>query len=76
MNSLIKQNKAGISIVIFLIIFFVVYRAKPAIFYESDGALRQFGIGYKHKTVVPLWLFAIVLSILVYIVINFIAMRR
>ena len=34
--------------------------------YDNDGAFRQFGVGYKHKTVVPIWLVAIITSILSY----------
>jgi hypothetical protein len=30
-------------------------------------SFRRFGIGYKNKTVVPIWLFAIILAILIYV---------
>jgi hypothetical protein len=35
--------------------------------YNEDGSLRQFGIGFQRKTVVPAWLVAIILAILSYL---------
>ena len=59
-------HKLTVSILIFLAIFFIIHHSKPALMYDKDGAFRQFGVGYKHKTVVPIWLVSIMLSILTY----------
>ena len=40
---------------------------KPAFLYNRDGSIRDFGVGYKNKTIVPLWLFSIILSIFSYL---------
>jgi len=40
---------------------------KPSFLYNNDGSLREFGVGYKNKTILPLWLFSIVLGILTYV---------
>jgi hypothetical protein len=40
---------------------------KPGFIYNEDGGFRQFGVGYRHKTVVPIWLVAIFVSILSYL---------
>lgn len=40
---------------------------KPDFAYMPDGSYRQFGVGYKHKTVVPIWLVAISLAIFSYL---------
>ena len=40
---------------------------KPPFIYNRDGSLRNFGLGFKRKTVVPAWLIAIVLAILAYV---------
>ena len=40
---------------------------KPGFLYNRDGSLREFGIGYTNKTIVPLWLFSIILGILSYV---------
>lgn len=40
---------------------------KPACFYNKDGSIREFGIGYKNKTILPIWLLSLVLGILCYL---------
>ncbi len=40
---------------------------KPAFLYNTDGSLREFGVGYRNKTILPMWLLSIVLGILIYI---------
>ena len=62
----VQYHKLTISISFFLAIFLIIHTIKPNIIYDQDGAFRQFGVGYKHKTVVPIWLVAIILSILTY----------
>lgn len=43
----------------------------PAFLYNNDGSLKQFGVGYKNKTILPVWLLAIVLGILSYCAVRF-----
>ena len=62
-----KNNITLVSIVIFLFIFSIVQMIKPSFLYNKDSSLRQFGIGYKNKTILPLWLFSIILGILIYL---------
>ena len=66
-RQIIRNNITLVSIIIFLIIFIGVSYFKPPFFYNIDGSIREFGIGYKNKTILPLWLFSIVLGILTYI---------
>ena len=40
--------------------------AKPAFLYNSDGSIREFGVGYKNKTIMPIWLLSLILGILSY----------
>jgi len=61
-----KNNITLVSIVIFLLIFSIVQMIKPSFLYNKDSSLRHFGIGYKNKTILPLWLFSIILGILIY----------
>jgi hypothetical protein len=42
-------------------------KSKPNFLYNNDGSLREFGVGYKNKTILPLWLVAILLSMLCYL---------
>jgi hypothetical protein len=61
-----KNNTTLVSIVIFIVI---VQLMKPNFLYNNDGSLREFGVGYKNKTILPLWLFSIVLGILIYVLV-------
>ena len=63
----IRQHMLTASIFIFMILFCVIQYAKPSVFYNTDGSIRKFGVGYKNKTILPIWLFAIVLAILTYV---------
>lgn len=65
-RTFVRKNITLVSIVIFLFLFTVVVLLKPVFLYNKDGSFRNFGIGYKNKTVVPMWLVAIILAILAY----------
>ena len=71
----LKKYKLSIAIILYIIGFYIINRSKPNIFYSPDGSLKQFGIGYKHKTVVPLWLFSIVLAIVSYIFMTYMVLK-
>ena len=62
-----RNNTTLVSIIIFLIIFVMIYMLQPAFLYNKDGSIREFGVGYKNKTILPLWLFSIILGILSYL---------
>ena len=63
----VRAHKTLVATTLFLIIFFTIHSIKPRLLYTENGAFRQFGVGYKQKTVVPIWLVAIFLSILCYL---------
>jgi hypothetical protein len=65
----LRLNIVNIAIVIFIFAFFAIHTLKPNMIYDTDGAFRQFGVGYKHKTVVPAWLVAIILAIFSYLLV-------
>lgn len=62
-----KNNKVLASVTIFLLVFGIIQILKPSFLYKRDGSLREFGVGYKNKTILPAWLLAIILGILSYI---------
>lgn len=66
-NIFISRHVTVVSIVLFIIIFYLIKIIKPAFLFKQDGSMREFGIGYKNKTILPLWLVAILLSILCYL---------
>lgn len=67
MKAFVRINKLSISIIIFFVLFSIIHIAKPPLLYTKEGGFRQFGVGYKHKTVVPIWIVAILLAILSYL---------
>jgi len=67
LRTFIRNNIPLASIFIFVILFMGIQVLKPGFLYKNDGSIREFGIGYKNKTIMPLWLFSIFLGILCYV---------
>lgn len=67
----IRENITLISIILFAIIFGFIIMMKPAFLYNKDGSIREFGIGYKNKTILPIWLLSIILGIISYLIVMF-----
>jgi hypothetical protein len=67
LRSFTRNNTTLVSIIIFLAIFSFIQLLKPTFLYKADGSIREFGVGYKNKTILPVWLLAIVLGILSYV---------
>jgi hypothetical protein len=66
-RNIIRQNVTIVSILLFLFLFGMIQMMKPAFLYNKDGSVREFGIGYKNKTILPIWLVSILLGILSYL---------
>jgi len=66
-RSYIAKNPTFVSVLLFLIIFGTIQLGKPSFLYKEDGGIREFGVGYRNKTILPIWLLAIVLGILSYL---------
>ena len=67
MKGFVRYHKLSISILIFLILFSIVHMMKPTMLYNDDGSFRQFGVGYRHKTVIPIWGVSMVIAIFSYL---------
>ena len=70
-RKLIRNYKVFFAMFLFLILFSSFHAIKPGLSYLPNGAYRPFGVGYKHKTVVPVWGVAIFLAILSYLFVLF-----
>jgi hypothetical protein len=66
-----REALSVISVFIFLILFGIINAVRPSVIYNKDLSFRRFGIGYKNKTVIPIWLFSIILAILVYVAVTY-----
>ena len=66
-----REALSVIAVFIFLILFGIINALRPSVIYNKDLSFRRFGIGYKNKTVIPIWLFSIMLAILVYVAVTY-----
>lgn len=73
MKNIMRNNLAGSAILLYVIVFMLVQYMNPSFIYNEDGSLREFGIGYSNKTVLPIWLVAIILGILSYLTVYYIS---
>ena len=67
LKTFVRNNQTLVAILLFVIIFTLVQIIKPSVMYKNDGTIRDFGIGYRNKTIIPVWLFSIILGILCYL---------
>lgn len=67
LKTYIRQNTTMVAVLLFVIIFGLIQWMKPACFYNRNGSLREFGIGYRNKTILPVWLLSLVLGLLCYL---------
>jgi hypothetical protein len=68
-RNIIRDNVTLVSIILFVIIFSMIQLSKPLFLYNTDGSIREFGVGYKNKTILPIWLLSIVLGIVCYLIV-------
>jgi hypothetical protein len=62
----IRHNKISVAILIYILLFVLINALKPAFMYNTDGSLKEFGVGYRKKTIIPVWLISIFLAIIAY----------
>ena len=63
----IRYEIVFIIIGVYICLYASVVYFKPSFMYdEKNGSFRQFGVGYKNTTILPLWLVSILLAIISY----------
>ena len=67
----IREKITVAAVVLFIIIFGTIQMMKPTCFYNKDGSIREFGVGYKNKTILPIWLLSLVLGIMCYLAVMY-----
>ena len=66
-------NRLTIVIFLFIILYSIIVFLKPEmIFNNKSDCLRQFGVGYKNTTIVPLWLVSILFAIISYFLVLYV----
>lgn len=66
LTKIVRKNRLSFAILLFLALFSLIHFLKPSLIYNDDGGFRPFGVGYRHKTVIPIWIVAIILAIFSY----------
>lgn len=69
-RAFILKNINLTAVIIFLFLYVVLVTIKPGLMFTKEGLIRDFGIGYKNKTVTPVWLITIILAILSYLLVH------
>ena len=62
----IRNHVILATIEVFFSLFSLLVITKPKFIFNRDGTLKEFGLGYTKKTVLPIWLIAILLAIMSY----------
>jgi len=63
----VRHNKITVAILIYMFLFAVINMIKPPFMYNPDGTMKEFGVGFRKKTIIPVWLLSIFLAILAYL---------
>lgn len=71
MKGFIRYNKLSVAILLFLLVFSTIHMTKPVLLYNEDGGFRPFGVGYRHKTVIPIWIISIIVAIFSYMAVMY-----
>ena len=68
-TSYIRKNSTASAIIIFLVIFAIFMYIKPSFLFTEYGSIRNFGLGKRNCTILPIWLFVIIAAITAYLLI-------
>lgn len=63
----VRKNITFVSILLFISIYTTIIVIKPGFLYNHDGSLRNFGLNSNKRTIIPVWLIAVLISIVSYL---------
>ena len=66
-----RKYKVQSAIILFTISYVLVMMMQPRFCFDNEGNVLQFGLNYKNKTIVPIWLVSILLAIFSYFMIYY-----
>ena len=66
LSNVVKQQRIGVAIIIYLAIMFSLIYTKPAFLFNDDESIKPFGLGYQTKSVLSLPIISILVGILSY----------
>jgi len=66
-SNMFDANRMILILLLYFTFYSLIVWLKPDIIYDqTKSQLRSFGVGYKHSTILPLWLVSILLAIVSY----------
>lgn len=68
-----RSHTLLLSVALFLVLYAVLCKTSPSFAFDRKGRAKQFGIGIKRRTVIPVWLVAILLAISSYLAVLYIS---
>lgn len=71
LRTFLRHNVLNNSILLFVLLFSIIHFTKPSLVYNKDGSFRDFGVGFRDKTIVSIWVVSIILAILCYIFVSY-----
>lgn len=66
LSNVVKQQRIGVAIIIYLAIMFSLIYTKPSFLFNDDESIKPFGLGYQTKSVLSLPIISILVGILSY----------
>tara|TARA_B100000902_G_scaffold366996_1_gene389228 strand:- start:277 stop:495 length:219 start_codon:yes stop_codon:yes gene_type:complete len=70
MRDFIKNNKILATFILYIIMFAGLMIVKPSYAFNKDGSIKDFGLGYTNRTVLPIWVLVIVFAVISYFLIS------
>ena len=67
----LRQHVVSLSIFIYICIYLLIMYLKPSFLFNKNGSLREFGIGTRNKTIIPIWFLAIFIATLSYFLVMY-----
>ena len=62
----VRRNITLFALILYIILYGLLILSKPHLIYNKNGTLRNFGIGYSSRSVLPIWLLSIIIAIMSY----------
>jgi hypothetical protein len=66
LKSVMRRNVLTISVLLYVCLYMLIMFLRPNFLFKKNGSLQEFGIGYRNKTIIPIWFLAIFIATLSY----------
>lgn len=70
MREFMRDNKILATSAIFMAMFLIIMVTRPAFAFNRDGSIKDFGLGYTNRTVLPIWILVIIFAVLSYFIVS------